>query len=66
MKQILLILQCLYTISLNIVTNILIHLVVYGVFRRDEIANDADLSNDDNSTKQVLLVIQKTVEEKME
>ena len=66
MKQILLILQCLYTISLNIVTNILIHLVVYGVFRRDEIANDADVSNDDNSTKQVLLVIQKTVEEKME
>ena len=64
MKQILLILQCLYTISLNIVTNILIHLVVYGVFRRDEIANDADVSNDDNSTKQVLLVIRKTVEKK--
>ena len=35
---------------MNIVTIILIYLVVYGVFRRDEIANNADVSNDDNAS----------------
>ena len=35
---------------MNIVTIILIHLVVYGVFGRDEIANNADVSNDDNAS----------------
>ena len=35
---------------MNIVTIILIHLVVNGVFRRDEIAINADVSNDDNAS----------------
>ena len=35
---------------MNIVTIIQIHLVVYGVFRRGEIANNADVSNDDNAS----------------
>ena len=35
---------------MTIVTIILIYLVVYGVFRRDEIANNADVSNDDNAS----------------
>ena len=38
-KQILLILQCLSTISLSIVT----------IFKRDEIADNADVTNDDNA-----------------
>ena len=39
-------------------------------FKRDEIINNANVTNDDNAlhlnVKQVLLVIQKTMEQKME
>ena len=34
---------------MNIVTIIVIHLVAYGVFKRDEIVNNANVSNDDNA-----------------
>ena len=46
---------------------ILILQEVYGILKRNEIINNADVTNDNNTPyKQMLLVIQKIMEEKME
>ena len=52
MKQILLILQCLYTIWLNILIEYIDYSDTSGSlwgFKRDEVANNANAANNDNT-----------------